>query len=78
LQNFAESRVNAEQLARTPGALGLLFDSLEYSQDSGQDQFHVKYFGLQILKSIFETNRAFTQQVSLHIPCLFASQKFQL
>mmetsp|Transcript_8366 Transcript_8366/g.16760 ORF Transcript_8366/g.16760 Transcript_8366/m.16760 type:complete len:758 (-) Transcript_8366:67-2340(-) len=67
-KNFAESRVNAEQLARTPGALGLLFDSLEYSQDSGQDQFHVKYFGLQILKSIFETNRAFTQQAALRCP----------
>lgn len=61
-ESVAESRVNSEQLARTPGALALLFDALEYPQ------FHVKYFGLQVLRSIFEANQGFCQQQSLKLP----------
>lgn len=52
-------------MARTPGALGLLFDSLEYP---GSQSFHIKYFGLQVLKSIFDANLAFCQQASLKLP----------
>lgn len=68
VQNLAECKVNAEQLARTPGAIGLLFDSLEYSRGSGRERFHIQYFGLQTLKSIFETNGAFCQHASLKLP----------
>lgn len=60
-ESVAESRVNSEQLVRTPGALALLFDALEYPQ------FHVKYFGLQVLRSIFEANQGFCQQQSLKL-----------
>lgn len=67
-QNTAECRVNAEQLARTPGALSLLFNSLEYSEGSGSEHFHIKYFGLQVLRSLFEANRVFCQQASLKLP----------
>lgn len=53
---------------RTPGALSLLFDSLEYSEGSGNERFHIKYFSLQVLKSLFEANQAFCQQASLKLP----------
>ena len=55
-------------MARTPGALNLLFDSLEYSMGSGNERFHIKYFGLQVLKNMFDANQGFCQQASLKIP----------
>lgn len=63
-QSLKEARVNAEQLARVQGAIPLLFDALEYKGESGEQVFHIKYFSLQILKSLFDTNHLFAQQAS--------------
>lgn len=60
-ESLAECRVNAEQLARTPGALSMLFDALQYQS------FHVKYFALQILRGVFEANQGYCQQQSLRL-----------
>ena len=65
-ESLAECRVNAEQLARTPGALSLLFDALQYQS------FHVKYFGLQILRGVFEANQGYCQQQSLRLQNVMA------
>ena len=62
LQDSKEARVNAEQLARTQGALSLIFDCLEID-GKGIEVFHIKYFSLQILKAVFDTNQPYAQQV---------------
>lgn len=64
LQSLKEARVNAEQLARVQGAMPLLFDALEHKGETGEEVFHIKYFALQILKSVFDTNHLFAQQAS--------------
>jgi len=56
--------VNAEQLARTQGAIPLLVSLLE-QQAGGPDTFHIKYLTLQVLQSMLQANPAFTQQVSV-------------
>lgn len=34
---------------------------------SGSESFHIKYFGLQVLKNIFDANQGFCQQ-ALNVP----------
>lgn len=60
--------VNAEQLARTNGAIQLITSLLDHRAASGIDAFHIKYLSLQTIHSMLIANLAYTQQAILNIP----------
>jgi hypothetical protein len=60
--------VNAEQFARTEGALPLLMNLLDGPAARGLEGFHIKYLVLQIIGALLDANAAFTQQAIMALP----------
>lgn len=68
LQSARAAAVNAEQFARTEGAIPLLLGLLEGRSSGTADGVHVKFTILQILHSLLEANTIFAQQALLRVP----------
>jgi hypothetical protein len=68
-QSARAAAVNAEQFARTEGAIPLLLGLLERrSSGTTADSVHVKFITLQILHSLLDANTLFAQQALLRVP----------
>ena len=67
MQSARAAAVNAEQFARTDGAIPLLLSLLEVRSQGTADVLHVQFTILQILHSLLDANTLFAQQVGLKI-----------
>jgi hypothetical protein len=67
-QSLRAAAVNAEQFARTEGAIPLLLGLLEGRSSGTADGVHVKFTILQILHSLLDANTLFAQQALLRVP----------
>lgn len=63
MQSARAAAVNAEQFARTDGAIPLLLSLLEVRSLGTADALHVRFTILQILHSLLDANTLFAQQV---------------
>ena len=67
VQSARAAAVNAEQFARTDGAIPLLLGLLEGRGGGNPDTLHIRFQILQIMHSLLDANTLFAQQVGSFI-----------